>query len=298
MPVAITSLLDLAGRQHGVVSTRQLHGLGLTGDAIRHRVRTGLLTRIHRGVYAVGNSALPMHGRMAAALLACGPGSILSHGSAAVLWRLLDHLRGPIDVSTPHRRARRRPGIRTHQSRAIVEADRRRREGLPVTSPSLTILDLAAVDAGLAATALNEALLHRLTSQNEMSTLLGRRNGHAGIGVMRRLLAPGTDDFSRQEAEKALLRLIRKADLPAPRRNLRIHGHELDFCWPELRLNVEVDGYRWHSTRQRLNRDRERDAELTTRGIRVLRLSYDQLRRPERTIAHLAAAIAIARTSR
>ena len=128
-----------------------------------------------------------------------------------------------------------------------------------------------------------------------MAGLLGRRAGHRGAGAMRRLLVESGGGFSRQEAERILIGLIRDAGLPEPLRNSRAHGFELDFHWPQLRLNVEVDGYRWHSTRSRLNRDRERDAELTARGVRVLRISYDQLRRPRRVVAHLAAAIALAR---
>lgn len=127
-----------------------------------------------------------------------------------------------------------------------------------------------------------------------MTALLARRGGHRGAGAMRRLLAASGGGFSRQEAERILLRLVHDAGLPEPRRNARVHGLELDFWWPELRLNVEMDGYRWHSTRTRLNRDRDRDIDLAARGIRVQRISYDQLRRPERVIARLAAAIALA----
>jgi very-short-patch-repair endonuclease len=156
------------------------------------------------------------------------------------------------------------------------------------------VLDLAATDGELAGEALNEALLHRLTSEAEMRALLDRRSGHPGSGVMRRILAEGGGDFSRQAGEKALRALIRDAGLPKPRRNVGAHGHELDFFWPELRLNVEMDGYRWHSTRARLNRDRRRDAELTARGITVLRFAYDQLEEPQRVVAQLAAAIALA----
>ena len=111
---------------------------------------------------------------------------------------------------------------------------------------------------------------------------------------MRRILAASGGDFSRQAAEKVLRALIRDAGLPKPRQNVAVHGHELDFFWPELRLNVEMDGYRWHSTRARLNRDRRRDAGLTARGITVLRLAYDQLEEPRRLVAQLAAAIALA----
>ena len=62
--------------------------------------------------------------------------------------------------------------------------------------------------------------------------------------------------------------------LPKPRRNVGAHGHELDFFWPELRLNVEMDGYRWHSTRARLNRDRRRDAELKALWAKYVRVAY------------------------
>jgi very-short-patch-repair endonuclease len=127
-----------------------------------------------------------------------------------------------------------------------------------------------------------------------MAALLGRRAGHRGAGTMRRLLAASGGGFSRQQAERILHRLIGDAGLTAPLRNTRVRRHELDFWWPRARLNVEMDGYRWHSTRARLNRDRERDAELAAQGLRVLRFSYDQLRRPNLVVAQLAAAITIA----
>ena len=293
MSVSLSDLTELAARQYGVVSTRQLRRLGLTADAIRHRCKTGLLSRVHRGVYALAGVEATAYRRLAAALLACGPGAILSHRSAAFLWSLIAVLDPMIDVTTPGRQARSRQGIRAHRT-AVDGRDRRTRHRLPVTSPSLTVLDLAATDGELAGEALNEALLHRLTSEAEMRALLDRRSGHPGSGVMRRILAEGGGDFSRQAGEKALRALIRDAGLPKPRRNVGAHGHELDFFWPELRLNVEMDGYRWHSTRARLNRDRRRDAELTARGITVLRFAYDQLEEPQRVVAQLAAAIALA----
>ncbi|GIK76433.1 MAG: hypothetical protein BroJett022_01230 [Actinomycetes bacterium] len=297
-PPRVTEMSALAGRQHGTVSSSQLHELGWSPAQVRSGLRSGWLTRVHRGVYAVGGRHLSVRGRLSAAILACGAGAVLSHRAAAVLWRLLEWVDQPIDVSVADRNIRSRHGIRVHRVEALDPRDVRWRHGLAVTSPSLTILALAAVDPALAGEAWNEALLHRLSSEGEMATLLDRRGGHRGAGTMRRLLAASGGGFSRQEAERILHRLIGDAGLPEPLRNARIHGHELDFWWPERRLNVEMDGYRWHSTRARLNRDRERDAELAARGIRVLRFSYDQLRRPSRVVAQLAAAIAIAGLSR
>lgn len=293
-PPRISEVSAQAGRQHGVVSSSQLHGLGWSAAQIRSSLRAGWLTRIHRGVYAVGGPAPSVRGRLFAAVLACGPGATVSHRAAAVLWQLLDWIDQPIDITIPGRTARSRPGIRVHRAAVLHPRDRRRRHGLPVTSPSLAVLDLAAVHPALAEEAWNEALLHRLSSESEMAALLARRGGHRGAGRVRLLLAASGGGFSRRGAERILLRVIRDAGLPEPRRNARVHGLELDFWWPELRLNVEMDGYRWHSTRSRLNRDRDRDIDLAARGIRVQRISYDQLGRPERVIARLAAAIALA----
>jgi very-short-patch-repair endonuclease len=295
---AISEAVSLAARQHGVVSSQQLQGLGWTSAQIKSSLRSGWLTRVHRGVYAPGSTVLSVRGRLSAAVLACGPDALISHRSAAVLWKLLEWVEGPIDVTIAGRCARTREGIRLHRSHAISHRDQRRCHGLPVTSPSLTVLELAAIDAALAEQAWNEALLQRLASVSEMAALLERHRGRSGTSVMRHLLAAAGGGFSRQEAERMLHRLIRDAGLPEPQRNVRVHGHELDLWWPDLRLNVEMDGYRWHSTRSRLNRDRERDAGLAARGIRVMRLSYDQLRRPQRVVAHLAAAVALARVSR
>lgn len=293
-PPRIDEVTALAARQHGVVSSSQLREIGWSPSQLRTSLRAGWLAPVHRGVYAVGNPVLPVRGRIWAAVLACGAGAIVSHTSAAVLWQLLEWIDRPIEISLAGRHVRSRRGIRVHRVGCTRGEDQRQRHGLRVTSPSLTVLDLAATEPTLAAEAWNEGLLRRLTSEGEMSALLARRGGQAGTAVMRRLLEAGGGGFSRSEAEEELTRLIAAAGLPGPRRNVRAQGHELDCFWPDLRLNVEMDGYRWHSTRARLNRDRERDAELTARGIRVLRISYDQLERPERVVAHLAAAIAIA----
>lgn len=86
---------------------------------------------------------------------------------------------------------------------------------------------------------------------------------------------------------------MRRAQLPAPRTNVRVHGHELDAYWPDQRLGVEVDGYAVHATRAVFERDRQRDQELMGRGIRVARVMRRQLRdEPEAVVARLAAALA------
>ena len=289
-------IADVASRQHGVITTAQLRFLGLDGDAITRRVVRGQLLPLHRGVYLAGPRPAPTMAPFAAAVLACGEGSLASHRAAISMWKLLPITDGPIDVLSTLARRRSRPGIRTHRTNHLEPWERSVLEGIPVTSPVRSVVDLAetATRPDVEA-ALNEARVRRLFTQREFGVGVQRARGRRGSGLLISLLRAETGaDFSRSAAEDLLHSYIRAAGLPRPRRNLRRHGFELDFFWQELRLNVEVDGIEWHSTRDRVNSDRERDARLTAAGVQILRFTWDQLQREAETIARLAAAIAIA----
>ena len=133
----------IAGRQHGVVTVAQLSRAGIGKDGITRRLRCGRLYRLHRGVYAVGHMALSSEGRWLAAVLACGEGAVLSHRSAAGLWRLLPPVVRPVDVSVPGGGGRRKRGqIRLHRRPSLLPADVTRRLSIPVTTPAQTLADL------------------------------------------------------------------------------------------------------------------------------------------------------------
>jgi very-short-patch-repair endonuclease len=106
---------ELQRRQYGVVTHAQLLELGLSPRAIRHRLGNGRLHRLHRGVYAVGRPEVGRRGLWLAAVLACGPEALLSHGSAAVLWGIQKPVAGPIEVVVPPHRRRRQPRIRVRR---------------------------------------------------------------------------------------------------------------------------------------------------------------------------------------
>jgi predicted transcriptional regulator of viral defense system len=147
----------------------QLAATGLERDRVHYRVRTGRLHRIHRGVYAVGHRALSNEARWMAAVLACGDGALLSHGSAAALWRLLPVRPGPVDVTIPASAGRKkRRSIHLHRSPSVISASTRR-SGIPVTTPDRTIADLrskvpahqlrrAIREAGVLGLSLNDAV--------------------------------------------------------------------------------------------------------------------------------------------
>src|ERR1700710_2849441 len=130
--------------QHGVVARRQLLDAGLGARAIERRIAAGRLHPTWRGVYAVGRPQLGRHGHWMAATLACGPAAVLSHGSAAALWGFDRERRGLIDISIPTSSPRRRSAIQVHRRAALRPEDLTAHEGIPVTSPVLTLIDQAA----------------------------------------------------------------------------------------------------------------------------------------------------------
>jgi very-short-patch-repair endonuclease len=276
-------LVALAVRQHGLVSRAQLTALGLSDDAIGRRVRARRLHRIHRGVYAVGHPRLTLHGRLLAAVVSYGETAVLSHRSAAVLWALLPG-RGPrIDVTVPSGGGRgRRKAIIVHRS-ALPASEITVREGIPVTTPVRTLVDLADLLPRRALErAVDEAAYLRLDIDG-----LQPRKGRRGAGLLRRVLADheagGTR--TRSELEELMLALCRRVGLPEPEVNQKIEGHEADFVWREARLIVETDGWASHGTRRAFERDRVRDAEHTAAGWRVVRITTRRLEREPEAVA-------------
>ena len=135
----------LAAPQWGVVDIAQLRACGLNDVDVALRVERGSLHPKHRGVYAVGHEYLPLQGRFLAALLACGDGALLSHRAAAAVGGFLAWRGGPIDVLVLDTTTRLHAGIRLHRTIRLQPEDVQRRDGLPVTTPARTLVDLAAV---------------------------------------------------------------------------------------------------------------------------------------------------------
>jgi very-short-patch-repair endonuclease len=233
--------------------------------------------------------------REMAALLACGPGAALSHRTAAWIWRILELANELIEV-TVSRTNRNRPGLIVHRSRSLRPEDIRLHRGIPVTGPARTLLDLAeVVTARELERAFDRAIAQRLTTYPGMAAAVQRATGHRGVRAVRDLLARSEEPaITRSEAEERFLALTRDAGLPAPEVNAHVGGHMVDFLWADRRLVVEIDGYRFHSSRTAFERDRLRDAELNANGFRVIRITWRQLvEEPMAVIARLAQALAV-----
>jgi very-short-patch-repair endonuclease len=280
-------LAELAARQHGVVKRAQLHELGLSDGAIEGRASSGRLHRVHRGVFSVGHRLLTREGRLMAAVLACGPGSVLSHLSAAVLWGILRQEGPQAHVTVPTRDGRkRRRGIVVHKA-ALGGDEVTTMNRIPLTQPGRTLVDLAdVVPRRTLERAIDEAEYLRLDCSG-----LEPRNGRPGSGLLARVLNEHRAGATRtrSELEERFLLTCEKRQLPRPEVNAVVEGHEVDFVWREERLAVETDGHAAHGTRRAFERDRLRDAELTANGWRVVRITHARLaREPDAVAAQLA----------
>jgi hypothetical protein len=266
-----TRIARLAARQHGVVTTAQLRAFEVGRNAIARRVRRGRLHRVHRGVYAVGHPGLAAEGRWAAAVLASGKGAALSHASAAVLWRLLLPVRGPIDVSVPTADGRIGPGgVRLHRCRSLAAAGLvTQHRGIQVTTPARTVADLPGV--------VPPRLVRRARRQAELFGLL-------------RLDPRGAR--TRSDLEDAFLRFCRDHGVPAPEANVKIGRWTVDFVWRRQRLAVETDDLAYHRGDVSFEDDHALELDVRLAGYEFRRFTGGQLRAsPERVARDLRKAI-------
>jgi very-short-patch-repair endonuclease len=283
----------IAAGQRGLVTYAELRGAGLGRGAIEHRIRHGRLHRMYRGVYLVGHSVAPPLARELGAVLACGDGAVVSHRCAAQVWGLLPEAEGDVDVTVPGSDREDRDGIHVHGGR-LDPRDVTRHQGLPLSAPARTLIDVAGTSAEREVErAYAEALARRLVTRVALQAAVKRAGRRAGVAVVRRLLeAEHGPALTRSEAEERLLALLRAGGLPEPDTNARVGPYEVDFLWRTERLAVEVDGYAFHSSRAAFERDRRRDAELQDAGLRVRRVTWAQIvHEPEALLVRLARAL-------
>jgi hypothetical protein len=294
---APVSLPELANRQHGVVSIRQLIGpLGYSRSAVDRAVAAGHLHRLHRGVFAVGHTRISPHGECLAAVLASGPKALLSHLSAAWVWGLSGSSPAPFAVTTPVRR-KPRPPIRLHEARLITIDDRALLDGIPLTALPRTLLDsAAAVRFDSLEKMLERSEELQLFDLRAVEELLARTVGHHGHGRLRRAISLyKPSSFTRSGLEKRFLELVLAAGLPQPRMNYVEQGFELDCYWPEFRFAVELDVFETHGTRAAFERDRKRQEDLLLAGIQMIRVTGPRLERdPEEVISQVKRLLALA----
>jgi predicted transcriptional regulator of viral defense system len=273
----------IAAAQHGLITIAQLRDLGATRKMIRIRLRRGSLHEVYPSVYAVGHRPITQDARWLGAVLACGEGALLSHRSAAALWRIRNTAAPRIDVTAPTRRGYTRRAISLHRATTLQLEDRDEIRAIPVTSLPRTIVDLpTCISRSAVEYAIHNAERQRKLKPADLHEILERLSGVNGTAVVRRIVGrPGhdLDAQTRSRWELRFLEICRATDIPMPRVNEWIPldvpagGLEVDFSWPDLRLVVEVDEEAGHTTIRARKNDPRRDAALRAGGWRVLRVA-------------------------
>jgi very-short-patch-repair endonuclease len=206
-----------------------------------------------------------------AAVLACGPDAVLSHRSAAALWKILPRWPAPVEVTAPTKH--RLTGINARRS---PHADATTNYGIRVTTPARTLVDLADVLPDKALTrALNEAQVQRLITPAELPTLVTR---YPGRRTSRLTPERGA---TRSDLEDDFVRFLKRHKLPLPELNQTIAGHEVDAVYREQRLIIELDSRQFHTTTHAFEQDRDRDADHLNAGFRTLRITGERLKEQE-----------------
>jgi len=286
---------ELARRQHGVVSRRQLIAVGIWPRTVDARVRARELTRLHQGVYLPG----PVGGRRAeeaAAILCVHGGAWVARRSALHLLGVLD--RGakpdPVEVVALASQARR-PRLIAHRASDLRADEVTTHDGIPCTTAARALIDLAAVlQIDELEYLVARAFASRMTDRRKLLVQVDRRRDRAGASALGALLeARARPLLTRSPPERKLLSLLRAAGLTPVRANVKVRGWEVDFLWERERVIVEVDAFSTHSDPRAFERDRRKDAELTRAGYTVIRVTRRQLdREPYAVVARIAAVLA------
>jgi very-short-patch-repair endonuclease len=223
----------------------------------------------------------------------------ISHSSAAALFKIGSEQAAAIEISRRSPDEIRRPGIRVHRRPALREGWWGFYDGVPITSPVQTLIDLATRhDTVRMERAMNEADRLGLVRTDDLRKALDGHPGEAGVARLRGIIDRATFRYTRSELERAFLPLVRRVGLPTPRTSVYVNGYEVDFYFPELGLVIETDGLTYHRTPAQQKKDRERDQAHTAAGLTCLRFTHGQIRYEPEGVARTLRATAAHRLRR
>jgi very-short-patch-repair endonuclease len=208
------------------------------------------------------------------------------------LWKL-DGATDVLEISSPRRLTS--DVVVAHRMGSIPAQDLKTIDGIPCTGIDRTLMDLGlVVDADALEDALDSALRKRLTSVARLTMRLRQQPGRRGSGNLKKLLVERSSDGKPTESrfETRLHRLLLNGGLPPLKQHTVWDGGEfvarVDFCYPEAKVIVEADSYRWHSSKRAWQRDMDRRNQLTTLGWQIVHITWDDLiRRPSATLSRI-----------
>jgi hypothetical protein len=270
-----------------VITRLEMLGAGVSAADIDRRAHRGALIRVHRGVYRVGHCSPSVEAEYLAAVRACGNEALLCGRAAAYLFYLIRRgLPPPPEVAAPTER--RVAGIHTRRDRRGIERDAAIYRRIPVTSVARTLVDFAGASTihELARACHEAGVLHR-TTPGQVKDVLTRRPSSPGAGELRAVMA-GDVNVTLSRLESEFLKVLRDAGLPLPQTNRQAGGRRVDCRWPEYRLTVELDSYRFHNSYYAWEQDHRRAREARARGDEFRRYTwYDVTEAREAMVAEL-----------
>jgi len=291
----------LAASQYGCIERAQALKLGVSKGAIQRKLTTGSWLWLRPNVFALAGSPNSWHRQLMAATLWAGPGSALSHRTAARLWGLDGFDASAIELTSLRRLRPVESTDLIHRVRSVRLLQIKIRQGLPVTSPERTLLDLAVTQSkDRTEQLLDELLRQKGVTLRQLAIHLARHRTRRGWKILRQLVRERSQGQAPLESklEQLLYSLIKESGLPPPQRQLRVATQSgtvrLDLAYPKQMLAIEADGHRYHSSRQAWQYDLSRASELTALGWRLLRFTWEDVhRRPEVILDHVDRALAI-----
>jgi hypothetical protein len=293
------AIAALARTQLGNFTLDQARALGATRHMVRDRVRTGVWFRRHPGVYKLAGAPDTWESRAYAAQLTHEL-ALVSSLAAAHLYGLEDF--GPVgivDVAVPrHSRPRRHPGIRYRESLAFDLANPTVRNGVPVTGPARTVLDVCAAagrDELMGLAALDEMRRRHFVTWPDLweCLVLHACRGRNGIAMFRRILVKRSNmSVPHGKFPRLVERLFEDAGLPSPVHEFKIGKYYVDFAYPWLKIAIELDGRDPHAFEAAFENDPIRQNYLEVNGWLVLRITWNRfISDPAGVVADVRAAI-------
>jgi very-short-patch-repair endonuclease len=283
---ATRRLGPIAAAQEGLVTTTQLRAVGLDDDVVSRWVDEGRLHPVFRTVFAFGRRAVGPRARLRAVVLACGPGTVISHRSAAWLLGLRKNNPVVVDVMCPGQAGRKVDGIRVHIVRYPAPSEVRAAYGIPCTTVARTLVDLAGSNGiEKLREAFEMAATRRVLDIAPVDAVLANGPRRRGAPALRLVLdewrpVAETAKYStiRSLFEAKLLPLVAAANLPIPNVNARVRTAErileVDLLWPDQRLVLEADSRKHHAIEVAFEEDHKRTRELTAANYEVLRVTW------------------------
>lgn len=279
---------------HQVLTTTDARTLGITKDDLQGLARQGRIRHPHVGVWVqVHHREHPALIASAAALATGGPRSALSHGSAAWLWQMAEAPPATVHLLVPHGSHRQIAGVHLHRARRPIEV--RTQQGLRITDPLRTLVDLADRAPGLLAAALDRTLMLKIVRFSDLACATDPATGTHRPGVvslraqLERLGYLGAPEPSVLESQ--MTRLIARSGLPSPIAEYVAGAdgeYRLDFAYPNRKLAIEVEGYAWHHDPAKVAADHARRNELQRQGWTVLVFTWTHIRDdPEQVISDI-----------